>query len=127
MFQVDEKLVIGLSILIAFLYHSRPEWQHIGNQIDAAFIFTRVDFVNVNRRLHQRWTFNQFVIAVWSRYVCLAIRLNPTRKLGRAELTTTYDNIRINDRIEKEDAGLACCWRGATVAQSPGFPPTPNR
>ena len=27
MLQVDEKLVIGLSILIAFLYHSRPEWQ----------------------------------------------------------------------------------------------------
>jgi len=25
-----------------------PEWQRIGNQIDAAFIFARSDFVNVN-------------------------------------------------------------------------------
>ena len=25
------------------------EWQHIGNQIDAAMIFARADFVNVNR------------------------------------------------------------------------------
>ena len=23
------------------------EWQHIGNEIDAAFIFARADFVNV--------------------------------------------------------------------------------
>jgi len=25
------------------------EWQHIGNQIDAALIFARADFVNVHR------------------------------------------------------------------------------
>jgi hypothetical protein len=24
-----------------------PKWQHVGNQIDAAFIFARADFVNV--------------------------------------------------------------------------------
>ena len=29
---------------------SQPtEWQHIGNQIDAAFVFARADFVNVHR------------------------------------------------------------------------------
>jgi hypothetical protein len=25
-----------------------PEWQHIGNQIEAAFILARADFVNVD-------------------------------------------------------------------------------
>jgi hypothetical protein len=47
-------------------YHRLPEWQHIGNQIDTAFIFARANFVNVDRRLHWRWTFNHFFIAVWS-------------------------------------------------------------
>jgi hypothetical protein len=28
-------------------YHRRPNWQHIGNEIDAAMIFARVDFINV--------------------------------------------------------------------------------
>jgi len=28
-------------------------------------ILARADFVNVDRRLHQRWTLNHFVIAVW--------------------------------------------------------------
>ena len=41
------------------------EWQHIGNQIDAAFVFAGSDFVDVHRRLHQRWTLNHFFIAVW--------------------------------------------------------------
>ena len=45
---------------------SRPEWQRIGNEIDAAMIFARADFVSVDRRLHQRWTLNHFFIAVWS-------------------------------------------------------------
>jgi hypothetical protein len=32
-----------------------PEWQHIGNQIDAAFIFARADFVNVrNQTIQER-------------------------------------------------------------------------
>jgi hypothetical protein len=26
------------------------EWQHIGNEIDAAFIFARTNFVNVHRK-----------------------------------------------------------------------------
>ena len=29
--------------------NSRAEWENIGNQIDAAFVFTRADFVNVHR------------------------------------------------------------------------------
>jgi len=40
--------------------------QRIGNQINAAMIFKRADFVSVDRRLHQRWTFNHFVIALWT-------------------------------------------------------------
>jgi hypothetical protein len=31
-----------------------PEWQHIGNQINAAFIFARADFVNVHHYLGLR-------------------------------------------------------------------------
>jgi hypothetical protein len=41
------------------------EWQRIANKIDAAFVAAWSDFVGVDRRLHQRWTFNHFVIAVW--------------------------------------------------------------
>jgi hypothetical protein len=42
------------------------EWQRIGNESDAAFIFARADFVKVDRRLHQRWTLNHFFVAVRS-------------------------------------------------------------
>ena len=42
------------------------EWENIGNQIDAAMIFARADFVNMDRRLHRSWTFNHFVVAMWS-------------------------------------------------------------
>jgi hypothetical protein len=34
---------------ILFAVSEPTEWQHIGNQIDAAFIFGRSDFVNVDR------------------------------------------------------------------------------
>jgi hypothetical protein len=40
--------------------------QHIGNQINAAFIIARSDFVSVERRLHERWILNHFFIVVWS-------------------------------------------------------------
>ena len=30
------------------------EWQHIGNEIDAAFIFARADFVSVHRKPQTR-------------------------------------------------------------------------
>jgi hypothetical protein len=36
------------------------EWQRIGNQIDAAFIFARTDFVNV----HRDGSYH-FLIAMW--------------------------------------------------------------
>ena len=49
-FQADEKLVIGLSILIAFLPQP-TEWQRIGNQINAAMIFARAHFVDVRMRV----------------------------------------------------------------------------
>jgi hypothetical protein len=38
-------------------YHNPTEWQNIGNQIDAAMILARADFVNVHRiffAMHQR-------------------------------------------------------------------------
>jgi hypothetical protein len=50
----------------ALMIYQPIEWQRIGNQIDAAFVFARSDFVGVDRRLHQRWTFNHFFIAVRS-------------------------------------------------------------
>jgi hypothetical protein len=42
-----------------------PEWQHIGNEINAAFVSARAHFVSVDRRSHRRWTFNHFLIALW--------------------------------------------------------------
>jgi len=31
------------------------EWKHIGNEIETAMIFARVDFVDVNDRLQIQW------------------------------------------------------------------------
>jgi hypothetical protein len=36
------------------MFHSPPKWQRIRNQIDAAMIFARADFVNVHG-LHNGW------------------------------------------------------------------------
>ena len=44
---------VGDSISIAILQPT--EWQHLGNQIDVAFIFAWAHFVSVNRSLHRRW------------------------------------------------------------------------
>jgi hypothetical protein len=40
------------------------EWQRIGNQIDAAFIFARSDFVNVFEP-HRLFSLYHFVVAMW--------------------------------------------------------------
>ena len=41
-------LVAGSQTTSRVLIPQATEWQHIGNQIDAAFIFARADFVNVH-------------------------------------------------------------------------------
>jgi len=60
-----EKLGV-LNRVIRLCVPQATEWQHIGNQVNAAMITARSDFVNVGRRLHRYWTFNHFVVAVWS-------------------------------------------------------------
>jgi len=40
------------------------EWQCIGNQIDAAMIFARVNFVSVLRAIHRDRLYH-FAVAVW--------------------------------------------------------------
>jgi hypothetical protein len=40
------------------------EWQRIGNQIDAAMIFARANFINVLRVSHCACSYH-FVVAVW--------------------------------------------------------------
>jgi hypothetical protein len=47
MCDVYEARLMNLLALVPGSYLRRPpEWQRIGNQIDAAFIFARADFVN---------------------------------------------------------------------------------
>jgi hypothetical protein len=40
----------SLSFCVWLAISKATEWQRIGNQIDAAFIFARADFVNVHGR-----------------------------------------------------------------------------
>jgi hypothetical protein len=58
-------LLITKSDAFGSAYQSRPNGSASEISINAAMIFSRADFVNVDRRLHQRWTFNHFVIAAW--------------------------------------------------------------
>ena len=56
MCDVYEARLMDLLALVPGSYLRRPpEWQHIGNQIDAALIFARAHFVNCGSLIASAW------------------------------------------------------------------------
>jgi hypothetical protein len=94
------------------LFIPKPtEWQRIGNQIDAAFIFAGSDFVSVNRRLHSRRTFNRFSLQ------CVAQkRQNPMREPPEAAPLNLTHNVRITRLADDFKTVNGKEYKNATVS-----------
>src|SRR5215471_14120972 len=67
------------------------EWQHIGNQIDAALIFTRADFVNVRHYTQSIESVTEVPPVVYRRYQDIPILESnvQTRSAGRSRTRRT--------------------------------------